>query len=138
MSRTVARPMTVYVTAQVLALALAGALAWTLTATDAPVWGAAVGWFCLSVYLSRKRLPSEALGSALQFGAVLALLAPVAPHLPTLVDGGRFSAVDFARAAFGPTLVFVVFGGVAYGGGVLLKRRARRKLTKRARKNVRR
>jgi hypothetical protein len=109
-----------------------------LTTVGAPVWGAAVGWFGFAAYLSRKRLPSEAVGAALQFGAVLAVLLPAAPYAVAYIEGANVSIVGFAREAFGPALVFVLFGGVAYGAGILLKRRARRKLTKRARRDVRR
>lgn len=137
MYRTADRPITVYATAQVLALALAGAIAWALTAVSAPVWGAAFGWFGFAAYLSRKRLPSEALGAALQFGAVLAVLLPAAPYLVAFLDGANVSLVAFAREAFGPALVFVLFGGGTYGAGVLLKRHAQRKLSKRARRGVR-
>ncbi|QLD87221.1 hypothetical protein HWV23_16320 [Natronomonas halophila] len=137
MFRTADRPMTVYVTAQVLAVALAGGIAWALAAAGAPVWGAVVGWVGFAAYLSRKRLPSEAMGAALQFGAALVVLAPAAPYLPALVDGADLSPVGFATKAFGPALVFVLFSGIAYGCGVLLKRRARRKLAKRARRGGR-
>jgi hypothetical protein len=138
MFRTADRPLTVYVTAQFLAVVLAGGIAWALTTVGAPVWGAAVGWFGFAAYLSRKRLPSEAVGAALQFGAVLAVLLPAAPYAVAYIEGANVSIVGFAREAFGPALVFVLFGGVAYGAGILLKRRARRKLTKRARRDVRR
>lgn len=138
MLRTADRPITVYVTAQALAIVLAGGIAWALAAAGAPVWGAVVGWLGFAAYLSRKRLPSEAVGSALQFAAVIAILAPTAPYLPALVGGSDLSAVAFARAAFGPALVFVLVGGFAYGAGIMLKRRARQKLTKRARRDVRR
>jgi hypothetical protein len=137
MFRTADRPITVYVTAQVLAVALASGIAWTLTAVGTPVWGAVIGWVVFAAYLSRKRLPSEAMGTALQFGAVLAVLVPAAPYLPALVDGSDLSLVGFATKAFGPALVFVLFAGVAYGCGVLLKRRAQRKLAKRARRGGR-
>lgn len=138
MFRTADRPLAVYVTAQVLAILLAGGVAWALAAAGAPVWGAVVGWLGFAAYLSRKRLPTEAMGSALQFGAVLAVLGPVAPYAPVLAGSGDVSLVAFATRAFGPALVFVLFGGFAYGTGVLLKRRARRKLSKRARYDVRR
>lgn len=138
MFRSADRPLTVYVTAQFLAVVLAGGIAWALAAAGAPVWGAVLGWLGFAAYLSRKRLPSEAVGSALQFAAVLAILVPAVPYLSALVGGTDLSAVAFARAAFGPALVFVLFGGFAYGAGVMLKRHARQKLTKRARRNVRR
>lgn len=135
-ARSGGRPVTVYVTAGAVGTAFAVAAGWALLLADVPVWGAVVPWLLVSAYLSRKRLPSEALGSALQLGAVAAVLAPVAPYAPAFVEGTDLSAVAVARELFGPALLFVVFAGLAYVVGLLLKRRARRKLTKQARKGV--
>lgn len=128
--------MTVYVTAQVVGVALALLMGWVLVVAEAPVWGAAVCWLCLSAYLSRKRLPSQVVGAALQVAAVVAVLVPVAPYAPALLSGADVSATAVARELFGPALLFAVCAVVAYAVGHLLKRRARRKLVARARKDV--
>lgn len=130
------RPLTVYLTAQVAGALFAIGAGWALLLADAPVWGALAPWLLVSAYLSRKRLPSEALGSALQLGAVVAIMAPLAPYVPALFDGAEVSSVTIAKELFGPALVFVLIAGLAYAVGILLKRRARRKLTKRSRKGV--
>lgn len=129
------RPITVYVTAQVVGVLFALGVGWALLETGVPAWWAAACWLPVSAYLSRKRLPAEVLGSALQFGAVLAVLVPAAPYVSNTV-GADLGAVAVARELFAPALVLVVVAGVAYVGGLALKRRARRKLTRRARKGV--
>lgn len=130
------RPVTVYVTAQVVGIFFALGAGWTLLRADVPPWGAAACWLVVSAYLSRKRLPSEALGTALQFGAVVAVLAPAAQYLPAVLEGADLRAVSVARELFGPALLLVVVAAAAYVVGLLLKRRAKRKLTRRARKGV--
>lgn len=128
--------MSVYLTAQVLGIVFAVLVGWELLAASVPVWGAVLAWLSLSAYLSRKRLPSEALGSGLQFGAVAAALAPIVPYALAAVDGAGVDPVAIATDLFGPTLLFFVLAAIAYVSGLLLKRRARRKLTRRARKGV--
>jgi len=128
--------VTVYLTAQVVGVLFAVGVAYALLSVDVPVWGAAGFWLAVSVYLSRKRLPSEALGTGLQFGAVVAVLVPPAPYVGAAVEGAAPDAVTVAREMFGPALLFLVFAAFAYVVGLLLKRRAKRKLTKRARKDV--
>jgi hypothetical protein len=135
-ARTAGRPVTVYLTAQVAGVAIALAVGWLLLAADVTVWGAVGSWLLVSAYLSRKRLPSEAVGSALHLGAVVALLAPLTPYLPALLEGATLDPVAIASDLFGPVLLVVVVAGVAYAAGFLLKRRARRTLTRRARKGV--
>ena len=128
--------MTVYVTAQVVGVLFALGVGWALLRADVPAWGAGACWLVVSGYLSRKRLPSEALGTALQIGAVLAVSAPIAGYLPAAVDGSEFGAVALAQDLFGPALLLVVLAGLSYAGGLVLKRRAKRKLSRRARKGV--
>lgn len=135
-TRWAGRPVTVYVTAQVAGVPVAMAAGWVLFEAGGPFWGAVVPWFLASAYLSRKRLPSEALGAGLQLAAVAAVLAPVAAYLPAVAEGAEMTALTVATELFGPVLVLFVFAGVAYVGGLLLKHRAERKLTRRARKDV--
>lgn len=135
-TRNSGRPFTVYLTAQVVGLLFALAVGWASLRAEIPVWGAAACWVLVSTYLSRKRLPSEAVGAALQFGAVGALLAPLAPYLRSVLDGANVGAVAVATELFGPILAVVVVAGFAYVVGLLLKRRAERKLSRQARKNV--
>lgn len=130
------RPVTVYVTAQVVGVLFALGVGWALLRADVPAWGAAACWLVVSGHLSRKRLPSEALGTALQIGAVLVVFAPMAGYLPAGLDGAEIGAVAVAQDLFGPTLLLVVVAGLSYVGGLLLKRRAKRKLSRRARKGV--
>jgi hypothetical protein len=128
--------VTVYVTGQVVGRTFALGAGVVLLEACVPVWGAVVPWLVVSAYLSRKRLPSEALGAGLQLTAVAAVLAPVTAFLPAFVDGTDVTALPVATKLFTPVLVLVVVAGVAYVGGLLLKRRAERKLTRRARKDV--
>ncbi|MFQ3319730.1 MAG: hypothetical protein ACI8UR_001204 [Natronomonas sp.] len=135
---SVDRPVTVYVTAQLLCIPLALLVAWELVSAGLPPWGAVACWLALSAYLSRKRLPSGVLGAGLQLGAVITVLAPLVPYLVAAVEGANVTAVDIATELFGPALAFTVFAAFAYAVGLFLKRRARRKLTRQARKGLRR
>lgn len=132
------RPITVYLTAQVLGVLLAAVAAWALIAAGGPVWGAVFCWLGVSVYLSRKRIPSEAIGSGLQVGALLVVVAPLAPYADAYLAGAELSPVTIATTMFGPALVFTLFAGAAYGSGLLLKRHARSKLSRRTRRNSKR
>ena len=130
------RPVTAYVTAQVVGVLFALGVGWALLGARVPVWGTAACWLVISGHLSRKRLPTEALGTALQIGAVLAVFAPMAGYLPAAVDGADLDAVAVARDLFGPALLLVVAAGFSYAGSLLLKRRTERKLSRRGRKAV--
>lgn len=132
-SRTGRRPVSVYVTAQLIGIALAAGVAWMLWTVGVPPWLAVGCWLGLSGYLSRKRLPTEVLGSALQVGALLALAVLVAPVLQAVLEGRDVTAVDVATSLFGPTLSVVVLGGGAFVAGRLLKRHARQELERRER-----
>lgn len=134
--RDAGRPVTVYLAAQVAGVAFALAVGWLLLEAGVSAWSAVGCWLLVSAYLSRKRLPSEAVGSALHIGAVVALIAPLTPYLPAIVEGAALSPVAVASDLFGPALIVVVLAAGAYVAGHLLKRRARRKLTRRARKGV--
>lgn len=130
------RPVTVYVTAGVVGVTFALGVGWALLEADVASWWAAACWLPVTAYLSRKRLPSEVIGSALQLGAGLALLAPTTPYVAAAVKGAEIRAIAVAKELFGPVLVVVVVAGVAYAVGLWLKRHAERKLARRARKGV--
>lgn len=135
-SRTGRRPVSVYVTAQLIGIALAAGVAWLLWTVGVPPVLAVGFWLGLSASLSRKRLPTEVLGSAFQAGALLALAVPVAPVLQAVLEGRDVTAVDVATSLFGPALSVVVLGGAAFVAGRLLKRHARRELDRRARYEI--
>ena len=124
------RPLSVYLTAQVVGVPLALAAGWVLLAVGVPLWGAALPWLLLTAHLSRKRLPSEAVGSALHLVAAVAVLWPLA-YIPRVEEGE--GVVTLARELFGPALVLLVAGAAAYAVGLVLKRRAARELARRAR-----
>lgn len=130
------RPVTVYVIAQVAGVCCALGLGLALLRASLPVWWAAACWLPVSAALSRKRSPSEALGSALQVGGVAALVVPVVPSVAAAVERSDLGAVAVARDLFGPALLLTVVAGVAFVAGRLLKRRAERRRTRRARKGV--
>lgn len=121
------RPVSVYVTAQVVSVPVALAAGWVLLEVGAPVWAAAAPWLLLTAHLSRKRLPSEAVGSALHLVAAAAVLWRLA-YLPRVADGSATGTVALVRELVGPAFVFLVAGGAAFLVGHLLKRRAARKL----------
>lgn len=131
------RPITTYLASQVLAIPLAGVIAWSLHSTGTPVWIAVFPWLLLSAYLSRKPQPLVAIAVGLQVGAVVLLVVPLLPHLEELRAGSSVTAVDIATGFIGPAAVFALVGAVAYFTGTLLKRRARRKRARRARKAAR-
>ena len=134
-TRFTGRRVTVYVTAQVVGVPIALAAGWALLEAGVPVWGAAVPWLLVTLHLSRKRLPTEAVGSALHLAAAVVVLLPVA-YLPEVIGPDGVTAVALARELFGPALVLLVAGAAAYVVGLLLKRRAARKLARQARKDV--
>lgn len=135
-SRTGRRPVSVYVTAQLIGIALAAGVAWLLWTVGVPPWLAVGCWLGLSAYLSRKRLATEVLGSALQVGALLALAVPAAPVLEALLEGRDVTAIDVATTLFGPALSVVVLGGAGFVAGRLLKRHARQRLGRRERRRI--
>lgn len=135
-SRTGRRPVSVYVTAQLIGIVLAAGVAWLLWTVGVPPWLAIGCWLGLSAYLSRKRLPTEVLGSALYVGALLALGVPVAPVLEAVLEGRDLSAIDVATSLFGPALSVVVIAGGAFVAGRLLKRHARQRLGRRERHRI--
>lgn len=137
-SRTGSRPVSVYVTAQLVGIVLAAGVAWSLWTAGVPPWLAVVCWLGLSAHLSRKRLPTEVLGSALQVGALVSLLVPVVPVFRTLQEGGELTAIDVATTLYGPTLAVVVVAGAAFFAGRRLERHARRRLDRRKRREMRR
>lgn len=125
-----------YLTAQLVGLALAAGATWALWSAWALPWVAVVVWLGISAHLSRKRLPSEVLGSALQVGALLALAVPIVPVLREVARGGEVTAVDVATTLYGPALAVVVLAGAAFMAGRLLKRHARRRLYRRRRREL--
>lgn len=131
------RPITTYLAAQVLSIPLAGVVAWSLYSTGAPVWLAVIPWLLLSAYLSRKRQPLVAIAVGLQVGAVVLLVVPLLPYVRELRAGASVTAVDIATGFIGPAAVFALGGAVAYLAGTFLKRRAKRKRARRARKVAR-
>lgn len=135
-SRTGRRPVSVYVTAQLVGIALAAGATWVLWTADAVPWPAVVAWLGVSAHLSRKRLPTEVLGSALQVVALLALAVPILPVVSEVAGGGEVTAVDVATALFGPALAVLVLAAAAFQAGRLLKRRARRQLRRRRRREL--
>lgn len=135
-SRTGRRPVSVYVTAQLIGIALAAGVAWLLWSVGVPPWLAVGCWLGLSTYLSRKRHPTAVLGSALQVGALLALVVPAAPLLEAVLAGRDVTVLDVAASVFGPGLTVVVLGGAAFAAGRLLKRHARRRLGRRKRHEI--
>lgn len=94
--------------------------------------GAAVPWLLVTAHLSRKRLPAETVGSALHLAAASVVLLPVA-YVPEVLRRGDVDAVTVARELVGPALVLLVAGAAASVVGLLLKRRAARKLARQAR-----
>lgn len=131
--RTPGRPVSVYVTAQFLGVALAAGVGWLLWTVGAPPWLAVGCWLGLSGVLSRHRLPTAVLGSALQIAAVLALAIPLAPVLEARLAGREVTAVDAAASLFGPVLSVAVLGVAAFAAGRLLKRHASRRVGRRQR-----
>lgn len=129
--------MGTYLASQTLAVPIAGVVARSLLSTGAPVWIAIFPWLGLSAYLTRKRQPLVATAVGFQVGAVVLLLVPLLPYLQELRAGSNVTAIDIATGFIGPVTVFALVGAVAYLAGTLLKRRARRKQTRRARTAVR-
>lgn len=132
-SRSPRRPVSVYVTAQFLGIALAAGVGWLLWTVGVPPWLAVGCWLGLSAILSRNRLPTEVLGSALQVAALLALAVPFAPLLEARLAGREVTAVDAATSLFGPLLSVAVLGVAAFAAGRRLKQRARRRVGRRQR-----
>lgn len=135
-SRTGSRPVSVYVTAQLIGIGLAAGVAWLLWSVGVQPRLAVGCWIGLSAYLSRKRHPTEVLGSALQVGALLAFVAPVAPLVEAVLEGRSVTVVDVAASVFGPALSAVVLAGAAFVVGRLLKRHAGRRLGRRRRRET--
>ena len=122
-------------TAGVMALIIGGFAAWATSTMGVAVIAFTVAAAGSAVFLYRKRIPSEAIGSGLYITALLMILTPLLFYIPTIMSSGEGEGAEAAGTFIGSVMglviwgfAFLLFAIVTAAVGYFFNRRARKKL----------